>query len=176
MKPIVYWTELKHEQWNFHIAATEKGICFVGSPEEGFDELSSWVAKKLRGFVLINDEEKMKPFTDALKRYFDQETKDLKVAVDLYGTDFQKEVWSALQTIPHGKTLNYSEVAKMVDKPKAVRAVSTAIGANPVMIVVPCHRVIGKNGSLTGFRGGLDMKQRLLELEKGSEKTEKATK
>jgi len=176
MKPIVYWTEFKHDFWNFYIAATEKGLCFVGSQGEDFDELTSWAAKKLKGFVLLNDKENMKPYTEALKRYFNNEAKDQKISLDLYGTDFQKEVWSALQNIPHGDTLTYSEVAKLVNKPKAVRAVSTAIGANPVMIVVPCHRVIGKNGSLAGFRGGLDMKERLLALEKGSGKTEKATK
>lgn len=176
MKPIVYWSEYKHEQWNFYIGATEKGLCFVSSEGEGLDELTAWAAKRLKGFVLLDDEEKMRPYANALNRYFDKETKDLNVAIDMYGTDFQKEVWSALQTIPHGETLTYTEVAKLVNRPKAVRAVSTAIGANPVMIVVPCHRVVGKNGALTGFRGGLDMKQRLLTLEKGSGKTEKATK
>jgi methylated-DNA-[protein]-cysteine S-methyltransferase len=176
MKPIIYWTEFKHDQWNFYIAATDQGLCFVGSQGESFDELSMWAAKKVKGFVLLDDEEYMKPYAEALKRYFNKETKDLKISLDLYGTDFQKEVWSVLQTIPHGETMTYSEVARLLNKPKAVRAVSTAIGANPVMIVVPCHRVIGKNGSLTGFRGGLDMKERLLALEKGSGKTERAAK
>lgn len=176
MKPIVYWTEFKHDYWNFYIAATEKGCCFVGSQEGNFEELSAWVSKKLKGFVLLNDEEQMEPYCNELIGYFNKETKEINFPSDLYGTEFQKEVWAALQTIPHGRTLTYTEMAKKVNKPTAVRAVATAIGANPVMIAVPCHRVIGKNGTLTGFRGGLAMKQRLLALEKGSEKTQETAK
>jgi len=176
LKPIVYWTEFKHDNWNFYIAATEKGCCFVSSQKGSFEELSSWVSKKLKGFVLLNDEDQMEPYCNELTRYFNKETKEVDFPSDLCGTEFQKEVWTALQTIPHGHTLTYTEVAKKVNKPTAVRAVATAIGANPVMIAVPCHRVIGKNGTLTGFRGGLAMKQRLLALEKGSEKTQETAK
>nr|WP_286168732.1 methylated-DNA--[protein]-cysteine S-methyltransferase [Roseburia sp. 1XD42-34] len=89
--------------------------------------------------------------------------------VDLYGTAFQQKVWQALQQIPFGKTVTYSDIAESIEKPQAVRAVGAAIGANPIFIIVPCHRVIGKNGALTGFRGGLDMKKRLLLFEKAKE-------
>ena len=86
--------------------------------------------------------------------------------LDLYGTKFQKSVWTELQKIPFGETSTYSDIAEKINKPSAFRAVGSAIGANPVMIVIPCHRVIGKSGKLTGFRGGLLMKQKLLALEK----------
>lgn len=81
------------------------------------------------------------------------------------GTQFQHEVWSYLLTIPYGETVSYQDIAHKIGRPKAVRAVGAANGANPLGIVVPCHRVIGKNGKLTGYAGGLDKKQWLLELE-----------
>src|SRR5690625_6638419 len=75
------------------------------------------------------------------------------------GTNFQIKVWKALQNIPYGQTANYSEIAEAINHPKAVRAVANAIGANPLLIFVPCHRVIGKDGSLTGFRAGIKLKK-----------------
>ncbi|MDM8102298.1 methylated-DNA--[protein]-cysteine S-methyltransferase [Oceanobacillus oncorhynchi] len=86
--------------------------------------------------------------------------------MDLKGTAFQESVWEALQHIPYGETVSYMNIAEKIEKPKAVRAVGAAIGANPVMILVPCHRVIAKDGKLTGFRGGIPMKESLLELER----------
>ena len=88
---------------------------------------------------------------------------DLDLAMP--GTDFQRAVWSALRSIPYGATVSYVELARRLGMPRAVRAVGSANGANPLPIVVPCHRVIGSDGSLTGFGGGLDAKRRLLELE-----------
>jgi len=82
------------------------------------------------------------------------------------GTPFQLAVWEALETVPYGKTVSYGEIAIRIGKPTAVRAVGTANGANPLPIVIPCHRVIGKDGSLTGYGGGLDLKAFLLELER----------
>jgi|SRR6056297_1137420 len=81
------------------------------------------------------------------------------------GTDFQKKVWRTLLTIPYGSCCSYSDVAKKIDQPNAVRAVANAIGANPLLMVIPCHRVIRKNGELGGFSAGLDLKKRLLEME-----------
>ena len=83
----------------------------------------------------------------------------------LEGTDFQNRVWRALQRIPYGGTISYKQLAEEVGSPKAVRAVGAANGANPIPIIIPCHRVIGKDGSLTGFGGGLKLKRKLLELE-----------
>ena len=100
---------------------------------------------------------------DVLTRYFGGETAAIDaVAVELNGTPFQKTVWAALRRIPCGTTISYAELAKRIGEPSAVRAVGTANGANPVALVVPCHRVIGSNGSLTGYGGGLDRKQWLL--------------
>ena len=101
-----------------------------------------------------------------LERYFGGEIEALDtVPVELNGTPFQKGVWQALRRIPGGTTISYSELAKRIGDPAAVRAVGTANGANPVAVIVPCHRVIGSNGRLTGYGGGLDRKQWLLEHE-----------
>jgi methylated-DNA-[protein]-cysteine S-methyltransferase len=100
---------------------------------------------------------------DTLGRYFDGDLAVLDTfAVELNGTPFQKSVWTALRRIPCGTTISYAELARRIGEPKAVRAVGTANGANPVAVIVPCHRVIGADGSLTGYGGGLDRKRWLL--------------
>jgi len=103
-----------------------------------------------------------------LQRYFSDEPMPTPadIALDLSaGTAFQQSVWRALIDIPLGSTISYGVLAHNVGKPAAVRAVGTAVGRNPISLIVPCHRVIGKNGSLTGYAGGLDRKNALLQLE-----------
>jgi methylated-DNA-[protein]-cysteine S-methyltransferase len=100
-----------------------------------------------------------------LRAYFDGELKDFQLVLDFEGTQFQKSVWHELEKIPYGRTRSYRELACDIGAPKAIRAVGAANGANPIPIVVPCHRVIGSNGKLVGYGGGLELKRRLLELE-----------
>ena len=98
-----------------------------------------------------------------LRRYFGGDLAVLDtIPVELNGTAFQKQVWQALRRIPSGSTISYGELARRIGNPSAIRAVGTANGANPVAVIVPCHRVIGSDGSLTGYGGGLDRKQWLL--------------
>ena len=101
-----------------------------------------------------------------LDDYFAGNRKEFDIQLHTFGTDFQNRVWKALLDIPYGKTRTYMEIAKSIDNAKGVRAVAQAIGANSLDIIVPCHRVIGSNHSLTGFAGGLDKKRFLLELER----------
>lgn len=162
---MIYWTVFCYKDWEFIIAATERGLCFTGSENQGADELRTWANKAFKGMELIEDATKLEPYAEQLQQYFKCERKEVDFSIDCKGTTFQMSVWEALRSIPHGETRAYSEIANHLGNPKAVRAVGTAIGANPVMIAIPCHRVIGKNGTLTGFRGGLGMKKRLLELE-----------
>jgi methylated-DNA-[protein]-cysteine S-methyltransferase len=103
---------------------------------------------------------------DQLDAYFAGELIDFDVELDLGGTEFQQRVWKALLTIPYGETRSYGEIAEQIGAPGAARAVGLANGHNPVAIIVPCHRVIGAGGQLTGYGGGLDRKQALLELER----------
>ena len=100
-----------------------------------------------------------------LRTYFSGKLQTFGVPLVLLGTDFQVRVWQTLQSIPYGETISYLELAKRIGNAKAVRAVGLANGANPIPIIVPCHRVIGSNGSLTGFGGGLENKAKLLALE-----------
>ncbi len=102
-----------------------------------------------------------------LGEYFAGRRTRFALALDPSGTDFQRKVWSALMTIPFGETRSYAEIARQIGNPRAVRAVGAANGRNPLSIVAPCHRVLGSNGALTGFAGGLDVKARLLALEGG---------
>lgn len=114
--------------------------------------------------------EDREPFREAivqLRGYFAGKRREFDVPLSPEGTPFQLKVWRALLGIPYGETLSYGELARRIRKPGAARAVGAANGDNPIAIIVPCHRVIGANGSLTGYGGGLGIKQQLLELERG---------
>jgi methylated-DNA-[protein]-cysteine S-methyltransferase len=110
------------------------------------------------------------PFADVrrqLSEYFDGERAAFDVPLVISGTPFQRRVWQALRQIPYGETTTYGELARRVGRPSASRAVGLANGRNPIAVIVPCHRVIGSDGSLTGYGGGLERKRLLLELEAG---------
>lgn len=102
-----------------------------------------------------------------LEEYFAGRRKTFDVPLALRGTPFQLSVWNALRQIEYGETRSYSDIARVIGRPAAVRAVGAANGANPIPIIIPCHRVIGRTGALTGFGGGLDVKRRLLDFEAG---------
>ena len=101
-----------------------------------------------------------------LEEYFAGARREFDLPLDMRGTDFQKRVWSALLTVPYGRTATYKDVAIKAGSPKGARAVGMANNKNPIVIVVPCHRIVGADGSLVGFAGGIDTKRFLLELEK----------
>ena len=110
-----------------------------------------------------------KPFTEVvrqLKAYFAGKLHSFSLDINPIGTEFQKRVWQELLKIPYGTTTYYGQLAEKIGNPKASRAVGMANGKNPIPVIIPCHRVIGKNGSLTGFGGGLKIKEQLLQLEK----------
>jgi len=113
----------------------------------------------------IRDDEAFAEAAAQLRAYFAGGRKAFDLPLAPRGTEFQRSVWSALLEIPYGQTTTYSAIAETISRPAAVRAVGAANGANPIPIIIPCHRVIGANGSLTGFGGGLDVKRTLLALE-----------
>lgn len=116
-------------------------------------------------------EQDNRAFADAVEQlaaYFTGELTSFDLDLELAGTGFQRRVWTALQTIPYGETRSYGEIALQIDAPGAFRAVGLANGRNPIGIIVPCHRVIGASGGLTGYGGGLDRKRALLDLERSS--------
>ena len=142
------------------LAATEHGLAGVWFVE-GQQHMPD-----TNGWRTDNTHPALKTATQQLAEYFNgqRQTFDLTL-YPTWGTPFQRAVWQALQYIPYGRTSTYSDIARHIGKPKAVRAVGAAIGQNPHTILVPCHRVVGTNGSLTGFAGGLERKTFLLTLE-----------
>lgn len=161
----VYWTILQVNHSSYVVAATEVGLCYIGSPNDEVSKLENWIKNHIIGAELIEDRERLTSCIEQLESYWKGEIRQFSMPIDMQGTIFQQRVWEALQLIPYGQTVSYQHIANQLGKPTAARAVGTAIGKNPVLIVVPCHRVIGASGKLTGYRGGLRMKEELLQLE-----------
>jgi len=121
----------------------------------------------MSGSHLIESREMTAACYTELEEYFAGERRQFTVPLDIRGTEFQKQCWRALLDIPYGQTRSYADIARAVGRPHAFRAVGMANHSNPIAIIVPCHRVLGSNGSLTGYGGGLDLKRKLLDLEQG---------
>lgn len=139
------------------LAGDEEALALVGFPQGSMrrDPEPDWIYNE-------------KPFAEVrrqLNEYFAGERKTFELPLKLTGTEFQVQVLEELQRIPYGETKSYRDIAESIGRPKAVRAVGAANGRNPIPIIVPCHRVIGSHGELTGFGGGLDTKEALLRLE-----------
>lgn len=117
---------------------------------------------------LCPDDPLLHEAAEQLRRYFAGGSASFDLPLDLQGTPFQRSVWTALLSIPAGRTCSYGELARAIGRPRAVRAVGAAVGRNPASLVVPCHRVLGQDGSLTGYAGGVQRKQSLLSLEAGA--------
>lgn len=113
----------------------------------------------------VESAEKTAPYARQMNEYFSGRRRSFDLPLDLRGTDFQRRCWQKLLKIPYGETRSYADIARAIGNPAAVRAVGLANGQNPIAIIVPCHRVIGSDGSLTGYGGGLETKRKLLELE-----------
>ncbi|MFH5811447.1 methylated-DNA--[protein]-cysteine S-methyltransferase [Companilactobacillus sp. FL22-1] len=160
MKKIFYqdYEILGHK---YLIAATEEGLAFVGSQDQDVSELSRFYPDAELVETKLN-----KLYFDQIKEYLSGQRKQFTLPLDISGTEFQKNVWQALQEIPYGQTTTYTQLAQKIGHDKASRAVGTAVGKNPLLMVIPCHRVITKTGQLGGYRGGMSMKKSLLELEK----------
>lgn len=153
-----------------YIDATPVGRLLIAGNEDGLKHVafcqthfSTQEVQPEPSWVL--NERKLKEPIQQLKAYFAGKRKAFDIPLACPGTDFQKRVWKALCEVPFGKTATYGEIAKSVGNPGASRAVGLANGQNPIAIVVPCHRIIGSNGKLTGYGGGLSHKQTLLHLE-----------
>ncbi|MBZ5507703.1 MAG: methylated-DNA--[protein]-cysteine S-methyltransferase [Acidobacteriia bacterium] len=140
------------------LAATEKGLRCLQ-----FDRGKLPIASKDERW--IESRERLQPYADQITAYFRGELRAFTCKLDLIGTKFQKDCWEALLRIPYGKTCSYAEIAREIGRPHAFRAVGQANHDNPIAIIVPCHRVLGANGKLTGYGGGLSTKEKLLRLE-----------
>jgi O-6-methylguanine DNA methyltransferase len=149
----------------FGAAFSPTGIGRLTFPAEPLATCEAWTARWMPEARRIEDPRRLRQLAEELTAYFEGDLRKFDVPVDLRGTPFQVQVWRALLDIQYGEVRSYAAVATEIRRPSAVRAVGAANGSNPVPIVVPCHRVIGSGGTLTGYGGGLDLKRRLLELE-----------
>ena len=127
------------------------GLCYGRRPPRDGEERESPLSRRCR---------------EQIEEYFAGKRKTFDLSLDPAGTSFQRAVWQALRAIPYGQTCSYADIAARIGKPTACRAVGMANHRNPIAILIPCHRVIGKSGNLTGYAGGLEIKARLLELER----------
>jgi methylated-DNA-[protein]-cysteine S-methyltransferase len=144
---------------NLKLVASDKGLVAILWENDNPKRV------RLGDLVLNNDHPILRETERQLKEYFQRKRKSFSLTLDLIGTKFQNDVWQALVAIPFGETRSYGQIARQLGNPQATRAVGAANGRNPVSIIVPCHRVIGASGKLTGFAGGLDVKAQLLGLE-----------
>ena len=164
---IVHTAEFDSPLGLFRIASTEKGLAYLQLPHANGTGLDGWLRRQARDAKRV---EAFAPNRDAIREvleYLDGKRVDFDLSLDLRGTKFQQAVWKSVLAIPYGETRSYLTVARSVRKAKAFRAVGAANGANPVPLIVPCHRVIAADGTLGGYGGGLDAKRRLLAMEQG---------
>lgn len=161
----LYWTTIDIPPWKLLVAATNEGLAYVNNEQEPYDDFVKWAARYFPGSEVLRDEQRVGPYVKQLLEYWRGERRKFDLPKVLRGTEFQRDVWNALLNIGYGETCSYAHIANIIGRPKAIRAVGGAAGQNPLLIVIPCHRVIGKSGSLTGFSSGLDLKKYLLQLE-----------
>jgi O-6-methylguanine DNA methyltransferase len=163
----LYWSSAFSPRGSCVVMASERGVCWAGTPGTLPEEGLAWVHRKMSAGRVIEGEAvaPLQQAMDQLRRYLAGERIEFTCPLDLHGTPFQVAVWEMLYRIPYGEVRSYAEIARAIGHPKAVRAVGAANGANPIAIIVPCHRVIGSNGALTGYGGGLPTKAWLLALE-----------
>lgn len=147
------------------VAHTDEGICSIimGDTEE---EMALELEGRFPGKRLSKSQTSPNGWLEAVIQYVESPVGTIDVPLQLGGTDFQREVWDALCSIPSGSTLSYTEVANKIGRPKAVRAVAGACAGNKIAVLIPCHRVVRNDGSLSGYRWGVERKRRLLEREK----------
>jgi len=146
------------------VARSKKGLCRV-QIRESSAALERSLRAQFPDAEIVRDDRAVEPLRNAILRLIAGKRAAPTVALDLSGTPFQKSVWTALRRIPSGSTRSYGDVARAIGKPKATRAVAQACGANPIPVLIPCHRVIAKDGSIGGYTGGLHIKRALLGAE-----------
>lgn len=167
---VAFWTELitiKDLEIEVTVASTSVGLCWLGLGPSLEEEqtLQAWASRWFPKSFLVRKREPNSEAIRQLQEYLVEKRQKFTIPLHQIGTPFQLQVWEELLRIPYGETRSYGEIATKVGNLKGQRAVGMANHRNPIGVIVPCHRVIGKNGNLTGYAGGLDIKQSLLELE-----------
>ena len=166
MEQTIYYTQLDSPWGPLFLAGTEESVCsceFINGKD--IINLLSRLQKLNRHALIREDPQALASAVACLNRYFAGEPENLNQPLDLQGSRFQMQVWSTLRQIPAGKVATYGDIAARIGRPRGARAVGQACGSNPVVLFVPCHRVVAANGGLGGFGSGLSLKQALLRHE-----------
>jgi methylated-DNA-[protein]-cysteine S-methyltransferase len=153
----LHWNSVPGPMGECVVMATEAGVCWAGTPGTPMDEGIAWARRALQIVCIVEGGQclPLQVAVDELKRYLSGERVQFSCPLDLHGTPFQVTVWRGLCNIPYGETRSYGDIARAIGRPGASRAVGAANGANPVAIIVPCHRVIGSDGRLVGYPAGI---------------------
>ena len=168
MGDLVATREVESTIGQLRLAVTPRGVVRLALPREGGKGFRGWLARALPDAETVDWLPELDRVRDELEHYFAGTLQRFTVPLDLRGTPFQLDVWSAVGEVGFGETRSYTQIAQVVGRPRAVRAVGTANGANPVPLIVPCHRVINSSGGLGGYGGGIDTKRRLLAFERAA--------
>jgi O-6-methylguanine DNA methyltransferase len=165
----LYWSRFTAAGIGLELYSSSKGLIAIRLREGSEAKLARWLARYFESAEGEREIEVAGVRHEAIERqlteYLEGRRRVFEMDLDLRGTEFQREVWRAVAAVPYGQTASYGEIAHVIGRPRASRAVGAANGANPVPIVIPCHRILGADGSLTGYGGGLPTKRRLLALE-----------
>jgi O-6-methylguanine DNA methyltransferase len=161
MTEVLYRSTLESPLGPVDLVSTSRGLAAIGFGE-GRDWSESWVRRTFPGAQTLPGVGAHEEAARQIQEYFGGRRRVFDLTLDLRGSPFQKAVWANVERVPYGRTASYSEIALLVGRPKAFRAVGAANGANPIPIVIPCHRIVGASGSLTGYGGGLSCKRWLL--------------
>ncbi len=165
MKTKIFYTIAHCDLGYLLVATKDKGICSLKIGDR-VENLVKILANEFNQATIIWDDESYQNWLEKILNFVAGKDYNLELPIDIRGTDFQKKVWQALQNISYGETRTYQEIANELGKPKANRAVGNACGANPIALIIPCHRVICSDGSLGGYHWGIERKRKLIEREK----------
>ncbi|QOY36658.1 methylated-DNA--[protein]-cysteine S-methyltransferase [Anaerobacillus isosaccharinicus] len=163
----IFYDEMDSPLGPLTVVCSDLGVCLIefGTLDNTLATIKVWLKKNFIKGDLIYCNERVQPVITQLNQYFSGERAEFDLPIDLIGTKFQCLVWETLKKINYGETKSYKQIAKEIGAPKAVRAIGGANNKNPIPIIIPCHRVIGSNGALVGYGGGVDKKEILLEIE-----------
>lgn len=162
---IVHTAEFNSPDGWIRLATTDRGLAYLGLPHSNGRGLAGWLRRHAPDAQVEPDEAPNRQAMDQVLEYLEGDRLEFELPLDVRGTPFQRAVYDYLIKIPYGETRSYAEVAREVGTPRAVRATGSANGANPIPLVVPCHRVVASGGGLGGYGGGLALKRRLLAME-----------
>jgi methylated-DNA-[protein]-cysteine S-methyltransferase len=162
---MVYCTSFDSKIGLIYVASTEKGVCKTSVPRQSRKDFLKWLHDHFEDSEVVDNKSRNKDVMDQLSRYFNGKLAKFTCSLDLIGTPFQVRVWKELSKIPYGTTITYKQLARRLGTSKGFQAVGRANASNPLPIIIPCHRVIGTDGSLVGYSSGIKTKEFLLKLE-----------